>query len=58
MDVFLNDVDTAVRAIFAHEPFKSLRSKFNIVAVKSPSADSVQSEPSKEFGEYSSPLPF
>lgn len=47
MDVFLNDVDTAVQAIFAHEPFKSQRSKFNIVAVKSPSADSGTSEPSK-----------
>ena len=47
MDVFLQDCNTATEALFAHEPFKSLRNRFNIVAVKSPSVDSGTSSPSK-----------
>ena len=47
MDVFLKDVNIAVEALFAHEPFKSMRSRFNIVAVQAPSAESGTSEPSK-----------
>ena len=47
MDVFLKDVIIAVEALFAHEPFKSMRSRFNIVAVQAPSAESGTSEPSK-----------
>jgi hypothetical protein len=47
MDMFLKDVNIAVEALFAHEPFKSMRSRFNIVAVQAPSAESGTSEPSK-----------
>ncbi len=45
MPVFLNDARIAVEALFAHEPFKSFRDCFSIVAVKSPSVDSGTSEP-------------
>jgi len=45
MPVFLKDAQDATEAIFAHEPFKSNRDKFNIVAVESPSEDSGASEP-------------
>ena len=47
MDDFLNDVHTANAAIFAHEPFKSSRDCFNIVAVMPASRESGTSEPSK-----------
>lgn len=47
MDSFIEDCKTANEALFTHEPFKTLRSKFNIIAVKSPSHDSGTSEPSK-----------
>lgn len=47
MPVFLKDAREATEAIFAHEPFKSMRDRFNIVAVKSPSKDSGASEPGK-----------
>ena len=47
MDVFLKDAKEATEALFAHEPFKSTRNRFNIVAVKSPSKESGTSEPSK-----------
>lgn len=46
MDTYINDVRTAIEAIFAHEPFKSARSNFNIIAVKSPSKESGTSSPS------------
>lgn len=49
MDTFLNDSRTAMEAIFSHEPFKSARIRFNIVAVESPSVDSGTSEPSKHI---------
>lgn len=45
MKTFLQDVTTANEAMFAHEPFKSMRSRFNVVAVKAPSVDSGTSEP-------------
>lgn len=45
MQTFLADVDTAVTALFRHEPFKSMRPRFNIIAVESPSTDSGTSEP-------------
>lgn len=45
MGTFLADVDKANEALFAHEPFKSNRNKFNIVAVTAPSAQSGTSEP-------------
>lgn len=47
METFLNDARTATEAIFAHEPFASMKDRFNIIAVESPSADSGTSEPSK-----------
>lgn len=47
MNMFIADVNTAVEALFAHEPFKSMRTRFNIVAVKAPSEESGTSEPSK-----------
>lgn len=46
MDDFLNDARIANDALFAHEPFKSLKNRFNIIAVKSPSIESGTSEPS------------
>ena len=47
MGVFLTDCRTAIEALFAHEPFKSTRNRFNIVAVKSPSVESGTSIPRK-----------
>ncbi len=47
MGIFLKDAAEATEALFAHEPFKTMRSRFNIIAVKAPSADSGTSEPSK-----------
>lgn len=47
MGTFIADARTAMEALFAHEPFKSMRNRFNIVAVKSPSQDSGASEPGK-----------
>ncbi|MCM1510692.1 MAG: IgA Peptidase M64 [Clostridium sp.] len=47
MPVFIDDANAAAEALFAHEPFKSRRRDFGIVAVKSPSADSGTSEPGK-----------
>ncbi|MBO4314422.1 MAG: peptidase M64 [Prevotella sp.] len=47
MPTFLNDVQVAMEALFAHEPFKSLRDRFHIVAVQSPSQESGMSEPAK-----------
>ena len=45
MPTFINDAKIALEALFAHEPFKSMKERFNIVAVKSPSVDSGTSEP-------------
>ncbi len=47
MDRFIDDAKTATDAIFAHEPFASMKDRFNIVAVKAVSQDSGTSEPSK-----------
>ncbi len=47
MDTFFADARTATEALFAHEPFASAKSKFNVVAVKAASAESGTSEPSK-----------
>lgn len=47
METFIDDTKVAVEALFAHEPFKSKRDRFEIVAVKAPSKDSGTSEPSK-----------
>ncbi len=47
MNVFLDDVREAMSALFAHEPFKSLRNRFYIVALLSSSVDSGTSSPRK-----------
>lgn len=47
MDVFLRDVNTANEALFAHEPFKSMKERFNVIAVEAPSVDSGTSIPSE-----------
>ncbi len=45
MNAFLEDVRTADEAMFAHEPFKTMKDRFHITAVMSPSHDSGTSEP-------------
>ncbi|GAE23933.1 peptidase M64 [Bacteroides pyogenes JCM 10003] len=45
MDIFYRDAERTYESLFEHEPFRSLKSKFNIVAVASPSADSGVSVP-------------
>ena len=45
MPLFEKDARRAMDALFAHEPFKSLRGRFNVVAVESPSAESGTSTP-------------
>lgn len=40
MTKFYEDAQRATDAIFSHEPFKSMKNKFNVVAVASPSLDS------------------
>lgn len=47
METYLKDAQIAIDALFKHEPFKSKQKDFNIIAVKSPSAESGTSEPSK-----------
>jgi hypothetical protein len=47
METFLNDVNIAVEAMFAHEPFRSMRDRFNIVALLSASHHSNVSQPGK-----------
>lgn len=50
MPVFLADARTAIEALFDHEPFKSLRSRFNIIAVEAVSKESGTSEPGRVIG--------
>lgn len=50
MKTFYRDADIACESLFAHEPFKSLKKRFNIVAVASPSEDSGVSVP--RFGDW------
>ena len=47
MDHYLSDCQKAIASLFNHEPFKSMRDRFQIIALKSPSVDSGTSEPSK-----------
>lgn len=47
MPLFLEDARKAMDFLFSYEPFKSMKGRFNIVAVESPSEDSGTSEPSK-----------
>lgn len=45
MDSFYRHAEAAVEAIFSHEPFKSMKDRFNFVAVAAPSLDSGVSVP-------------
>jgi len=45
MQQFYADAEIACQSLFEHEPFKSMKSKFNVVAVASPSTDSGVSIP-------------
>ena len=45
MQTFYKDAGIACENLFAHEPFKSMKKRFNIVAVASPSTDSGVSVP-------------
>ena len=47
-DLFYKDATVACEALFAHEPFKKLKDRFNIVAVFSESKDSGVSIPRKD----------
>lgn len=47
MPLFLSDAQATMNAIFSHEPFKSMKDRFSIVAVESPSLESGTSEPGK-----------
>lgn len=46
MTQFMTHCQEAMEALFKHEPFHSLRDRFHIVAVQSPSTDSGVSDPS------------
>ena len=45
MQTFYEDADITCKSIFDHEPFKSMKKRFNVVAVASPSTDSGVSVP-------------
>lgn len=45
IQTFYEDADIACKSIFDHEPFKSMKKRFNVVAVASPSTDSRVSVP-------------
>ena len=50
MELFYRDAGIACEALFSHEPFKSMKERFNIVAVAAPSTDSGVSIP--RLGEW------
>ena len=45
MDTFMDDAREAMNSLWAHEPFTSMKDRFNIVCVKAPSKDSNVSVP-------------
>jgi hypothetical protein len=45
MDIFYRDAQATVDALLSHEPFASMKDRFNIIAVASPSQDSGVSVP-------------
>lgn len=47
MEQYLQDCRDANEALFRHEPFKTLRDRFNIIALLSPSKDTDVSQPGK-----------
>lgn len=48
METFRKDAHIACDALFSHEPFKTWKKKFNVIAVESPSTDSGVSIPGKK----------
>ena len=56
MDLFLNDAKAACDALFSHEPFKTLKNHFNVVAVNTVSQESGVSVPRNN--EYCYTCPF
>ena len=48
MDKFYQDCERSVDALFEYEPFRSLKDRFNVVAVAAPSRDSGPSIPGKQ----------
>lgn len=48
MDKFYKDCERSVDALFEYEPFRSLKDRFNVVAVAAPSRDSGPSVPGKQ----------
>ncbi len=49
MDDFIKDAQTTIESIWAHEPFNSLKDRFNFVAVELPSEDSGVSVPREDL---------
>jgi len=49
MPQYLDDCRTAMDALFQHEPFTSLRQRFNVIALLSPSADTDVSQPGRHI---------
>lgn len=47
MEDYLEDVSRAVESIFGHEPFRSARNRFSIIALRTPSEESGASIPSR-----------
>ena len=47
MDSYLADCRTAMDALFEHEPFRAMRTRFHIIALLSPSRDTDVSQPGK-----------
>lgn len=45
MDLFYQDAQQACESLFSHEPFQSMKNKFNVIAVASASVDSGVSVP-------------
>lgn len=45
MDLFYQDAQRTCESLFSYEPFRSMKNKFNIIAVASPSTDSGVSVP-------------
>ncbi|MDR3117811.1 MAG: IgA Peptidase M64 [Mediterranea sp.] len=48
-DMFYNDAQAACESIFGHEPFQSMKDRFNVIAVAAPSADSGVSIPGRKL---------
>jgi len=49
MELFYKDAQIACKSLFNHEPFQSMKDKFNMIAVASPSTDSGVSIPGQQI---------